>query len=92
MLQKRYMLTKTDIQRLRKVLEEDRSSRDKIDQSDCSIHEALLSFRNEVVAEIRSMRQEMANAIGYQGSLDDRAHRIEMLEEYRRLAKIPRAN
>ena len=69
------MLTKNDIKLLREVFAT------KEDLNRYALKEDLVNFKDEILYEIRSMRQELVVIIGYKDQIEDHEVRLEKLEK-----------
>jgi len=68
------MLTENDIKLLKEVF----ATKD--DLMRYALKEDLIKFKDEILHEIRSMRQELIVIIGYKDQIEDHEVRLEKLE------------
>jgi hypothetical protein len=66
------MLTKKDVQLIQGM----------IDESKVELRSEILSFKDEILHEIRGMREELTIVIGYRQHIADHDDRIERIEHH----------
>lgn len=67
------MLTKKDIQLLKASLQDTFVTREEF-------NDKLLQFKDDILSEIKNMREDLAVTIGYRGLIEDHEDRITQLE------------
>lgn len=76
------MLTKNDIKLLKGVFAtKDDINKVRDDLKRYALKEDLVNFKDEILREIRSMRQELVIIIGYKDQIEDHEVRLEKLEK-----------
>ncbi len=78
------MLTKRDIQTLKEIF----ITQDDFNEFRGEIKNDILQFKDDILWEIKAMREEMTIMIGYRGTIEDHEQRIKILEEISPNAKF----
>jgi hypothetical protein len=74
------MLTKKDIQILKEVFVTRVEFKEEIANLRAALKNDIITFKDAIVGEIQSMREEIAIVIGYRDKIEDHEDRIERLE------------
>jgi hypothetical protein len=71
------MITKSDFQELEEILVTKRELKD----SEKSIKDAIIEFKDVILHEIQGLREDVAIVTGYKDQIEDHEFRIEIAEK-----------
>lgn len=76
------MITKTDMSKL----EEKFATKDDLKKTQKSLTDLIIDFKDQILHEIKGLREEVTLVIGYKDQIEDIDYRVERLEKH---TKIP---
>jgi len=76
------MITDVDITKLKKVF----VTKDELTQTEKSIKDVIIDFKDEILHEIKGLREDVTIVTGYKDQIEDIDIRVERLEKF---TKIP---
>lgn len=79
------MITKKDIQKLEDHFRQIFATKEELQEVKRELKHDILQFKDDILWEIKAMREELAVVISYRDKIEDHEERITQLEKKKRL-------